>query len=101
MSQQPEPKTASRSAVLAEPETVSPYLHERAGSLYNPLTGSELPKDGDGFRALRRIEQGLPPGVDASVLAHLRAERFLIEDAFAESRRTHLLYVSLETCTVL
>jgi hypothetical protein len=98
MSPQREQKAATGSA-LVEPETVSPYLHDRGASLYNPLTGSELPKDGEAFRALSRIEQGFPAGVDPSVLAHLRAERFLIEDAFAESRRTHLLFVSLETCT--
>ena len=33
------------------------------------------------------------------MLEHLRAARFLIDDVEAESRRTHLLYVSLETCT--
>jgi MoaA/NifB/PqqE/SkfB family radical SAM enzyme len=99
MSQQPEQKTASRSTVLADPETVSPYLHDRGTSLYNPLTGKELAKSSDAFRALSQIEQGSSDGVDAGLLAHLRAERFLIEDAFAESRRTHLLYVSLETCT--
>ncbi len=99
MSQQPEHKNAGHSSALAEPETLSPYLHDRPTSVYNPLTGRELPKDGDAYRGLARISQGLPAGVDPSVLAHLRAERFLIEDAFAESRRTHLLYVSLETCT--
>jgi MoaA/NifB/PqqE/SkfB family radical SAM enzyme len=99
MSQHPEPKNAGPSSALAEPETVSPYLHDRGTSLYNPLTGRELPKEGEAFQALSRIRQGVPAGVDPSILAHLRAERFLIEDAFAESRRTHLLVVSLETCT--
>ncbi len=89
----------SAAAAVAEPEVASPYVHDRGAVLYNPLTGAELPKDSEGFRALSKIEQGLLAGVDPSVLAHLRAQRFLIEDALAESRRTHLLYVSLETCT--
>ncbi len=96
---QPEYQVSGTTTADAEPEVVSPYVHDRGRALYNPLTGAELPKDSEGFRALSRIEQGLTAGIDASVLAHLRAERFLIEDAFAESRRTHLLYVSLETCT--
>ena len=101
MSQNKTQNAGSRSAAaaVAEPEVASPYVHDRGAVLYNPLTGAELPKDSEGFRALSRIEQGLPAGVDPSVLAHLRAQRFLIEDALAESRRTHLLYVSLETCT--
>ena len=95
----PQHETTGRTSAVAEPETVSPYLHVREASVYNPLTGAELPKDSEAWRALGRIEAGQAPAVDPSVLAHLRAERFLIEDAFAESRRTHLLYVSLETCT--
>ena len=81
------------------PETVSPYLHDRGASVYNPLTGAELAKDSEAWRALGRIEAGQAPAVDPAVLEHLRAERFLIEDVDTESRRTHLLYVSLETCT--
>ena len=104
MSQPPEHRAARGSAALVDPEavereTVSPYLHDRGVSLYNPLTGSELAKDSDGFRALAEVEKGRVSSVDPSLLAHLRAERFVIEDAFAESRRTHLLVVSLETCT--
>jgi len=38
--------------------------------------------------------------VDPGILDHLQTARFLIEDAVRESRRTHLLYLSLETCTV-
>jgi hypothetical protein len=79
---------------------VSPYLHDRGPSLYNPLTGAEIAKSGDEYRALSRIGQGLEPEVDPGVLSHLRTARFLIEDAVKESRRTHLLYLSLETCTV-
>ena len=102
MSRHPEPRTASRSTAgveEVEPETVSPYLHDRGESLYNPLTGNDLSKGSEGFRALSEMAKGLSPKLDPSVLAHLRAERFLIEDAFSESRRTHLLVVSLETCT--
>jgi pyruvate-formate lyase-activating enzyme len=86
-------------SVLVEAETVSPYLHDRASLLYNPTTGESLPKDGDGFRALSRIHQGMAPDVEPGVLEHLRAARFLIDDLDAETRRSHLLFVSLETCT--
>ncbi|HEY6931333.1 MAG TPA: radical SAM/SPASM domain-containing protein [Thermoanaerobaculia bacterium] len=85
-------------ATLAE-EAVSPFLHDRDSCLYNPLTGVSLPKDGQAFRALSRIEQGLSPEAEPGVLEHLRAARFLIEDVEAEVRRSHLLYLSLETCT--
>jgi MoaA/NifB/PqqE/SkfB family radical SAM enzyme len=78
---------------------VSPFLHDRGSALYNPVSGVSLPKDGEGFRALSEIERGLSPEVAPAVLDHLRAARFLIDDLEAESRRTHLLYVSLETCT--
>ena len=96
---QPERRTSGTTTADAELEIVSPYVHDRGPTLYNPLTGGELSKNSEAFRALSRLEQGGVAGIEASVLAHLRAERFLIEDAFAESRRTHLLYVSLETCT--
>lgn len=89
---------ASASA-LAEPEGVSPYLHDRGRALYNPTTGESLPKDGEGFRALSRIREGLATDAEPAVLEHLRAARFLIEDLEAETRRSHLLFVSLETCT--
>lgn len=88
----------SQSAVL-EAEAVSPYLHDRGTLLYNPTTGLSLPKDGPGYQALSNIGQGLPAGVDAGVVEHLRAARFLIDDLDSETRRTHLLFVSLETCT--
>jgi len=78
---------------------VSPFLHDRESALYNPVSGVSLPKDGEGFRALSEIERGLSPEVAPAVLDHLRAARFLIDDLDAEARRTHLLYVSLETCT--
>lgn len=91
-----EPRPAS--AVL-EPEAISPFLHDKGLSVYNPLTGVSLPRDGAAFQALSRLGQGLPHAADESVLEHLRAARFLIEDVDAEARRTHLLYVSLETCT--
>ena len=86
------------SAVL-EVETISPYLHDRGSVLYNPTTGESLPKQGPGFAALSRIRQGLPADVEPGVMEHLRAARFVIEDLEADTRRSHLLYVSLETCT--
>lgn len=86
-------------AATLEPETVSPYLHERGSVLYNPLSGESLPKDGPAFRALSLVRQGMAAEVDPAVLEHLRAARFLIEDLDAETRRSHLLFVSLETCT--
>jgi len=95
----PEKGRSSRLPVLLEPETVSPFLHDRGNALYNPLTGESLPKEGEGFRALSRVAAGLEPEAATAVLDHLRAARFLIDDVAAEARRTHLLYVSLETCT--
>jgi MoaA/NifB/PqqE/SkfB family radical SAM enzyme len=90
--------TASRPVAVLE-ETVSPFLHDRGSVLYNPLTGASLAKDGKAFQALSRIEQGLSPAADQGVLDHLKAARFLIDDVEAEVRRSHLLYLSLETCT--
>ncbi|MEO8189850.1 MAG: radical SAM/SPASM domain-containing protein [Acidobacteriota bacterium] len=88
------------STALVDAEIESPFLHDRGTVVYNPLTGASLLKDGEGFRALSRMRQGLPPGVDAGVLEHLRVARFLIDDVDRESRRSHLLFLSLETCTV-
>jgi hypothetical protein len=85
--------------VLLEAETVSPYLHERGPVLYNPISGAALPKDGPGFRALSLVRRGMTADVEPAVLEHLRAARFLIEDLDSETRRSHLLFVSLETCT--
>ena len=93
------PSRASRGAALLAPEARSPFLHDRGTEIYNPLTGAVLSKTGAGWAALSRIAAGGGPTVDAAVLDHLRAARFLIEDVEAEARRTHLLYVSLETCT--
>ena len=88
----------SRPAAVLE-DTVSPFLHDRGSVLYNPLTGASLAKDGKAFQALSRIEQGLSPEADQGVLDHLKAARFLIDDIEAEVRRSHLLYLSIETCT--
>ena len=85
-------------AAVAE-ETVSPFLHDRGTVLYNPLTGASLPKDGEAYRTLSRLERGLSPANDPAVFEHLRAARFLIDDVEEEVRRSHLLYLSLETCT--
>jgi len=79
--------------------TVSPFLHDRGESLYNPLSGVEIAKTDPRFQALARVGEGRAGGVDPVLLTHLRAERFLIDDIERESRRTHLLYLSLETCT--
>ncbi len=78
---------------------VSPYLHNRGEVLYNPVTGLSIPRDGEEYRALSRIEKGLPVEAGAAALEHLRAARFLIEDLDSETRRSHLLFLSLETCT--
>src|SRR5262245_56242581 len=81
-------------------ETVSPFLHDRGDSVYNPLSGVEIAKSDPRYEALTRVGTGRADAVDPVVLTHLRAERFLIDDIEKESRRTHLLYLSLETCTV-
>jgi pyruvate-formate lyase-activating enzyme len=86
-------------AALLEPETVSPFLHDRGDSLYSPLSGEALPKGGAAWQALDRVGRGLPAGAPEEVLEHLRAARFLIDDVERESRRSRLLYLSLETCT--
>ncbi len=91
-------RPVAASAVM-EAETVSPYLHERGSVLYNPISGESLPKDGPAFRALSQMRRGMTADVDPALLEHLRAARFLIEDLDSETRRTHLLFVSLETCT--
>ena len=93
------PSRESRGAAVLAPETASPFLHDRGTAVYNPLSGVTLPKDGAAYAALSRIASGRGPAADPAVLEHLRAARFLIDDVAAESRRTHLLYVSLETCT--
>src|SRR6266542_247181 len=98
MSESPSPASRGASAVV-EAEMVSPYLHNRGKVLYNPATGISIPKDGEEYRALSRIEKGLPVEAGAAAIEHLRAARFLIEDLDSETRRSHLLYVSLETCT--
>lgn len=85
--------------VLLEAETVSPYLHERGPVVYNPISGESLPKDGPGVRALSLVRAGMSADVEPAILEELRAARFLIEDLDSETRRSHLLYVSLETCT--
>src|SRR5216683_3060929 len=92
--------SASRNAsAVIEPETVSPYLHNRGRVIYNPVTGASIRKDGEEYRALSRIEEGLSSEAVPGVLEHLRAARFLIEDLDTETRRSHLLFLSLETCT--
>jgi len=81
------------------PSSPSPYVHDRGTELYSPLSGATLPKGGEAHLALTRIAAGEDPDAHAAVLEHLRAARFLIEDVESETRRSRLLYVSLETCT--
>ena len=78
--------------------TVSPYLHREGNSVYNPVTGARLQGLSDGD--LRALAEGHAEAVAAEMRARLEEERFLIEDAFAESRRFSLFCVSLETSTV-
>ncbi len=97
------PRNSTSSAVALETPssgTVSPFLHDRGESVYNPLSGVEIAKTDPRFQALTNAGEGRADAVDPVVLTHLRAERFLIDDIEKESRRTHLLYLSLETCTV-
>src|SRR5512143_2382164 len=98
MSERPFSASKGGSAVV-EAEAVSPYLHDRGKSVYNPATGASIAKDGEEYRALSRIEKGLPVDPGSPALEHLRAARFLIEDLDSETRRSHLLFLSLETCT--
>jgi MoaA/NifB/PqqE/SkfB family radical SAM enzyme len=93
------PVLAGSLTAVLDAEVVSPYLHDRGSVLYNPITGESLPKEGPGYEALSKIREGLPAEVESGVLEHLRVARFLIDDLEAETRRSHLLYVSLETCT--
>src|SRR5438128_10986816 len=91
---------ASGSALMgAEAEMVSPFLHDRGKVLYNPISGESLDKKTAAYATLARIERGFPAEAAPGVLEHLRAARFLIEDLDSEARRSHLLFVSLETCT--
>jgi MoaA/NifB/PqqE/SkfB family radical SAM enzyme len=98
MSESLSPRGPAVSSLL-EPETVSPFLHDRGTEVYNPLTGATLSKDGEEYRALARLSSGRPSEAGPEVLEHLRAARFLIEDVDREARRSHLLFLSLETCT--
>src|SRR6266567_3012132 len=78
---------------------VSPFLHDRGMVLYNPTTGASLAKDDPAYLALQRIAAGADAQAESAFFDHLRAARFLIDDLDDEARRSHLLYVSLETCT--
>ena len=77
----------------------SPYLHDLEKTFYSPLSGVSLERDSEAGAALTGLSSGALATADPAVLEHLRAARFLIEDVEAESRRTRLLYLSLETCT--
>jgi hypothetical protein len=77
----------------------SPFLHDLESTVYSPLSGVSLPRDGEESTLLAGLASGALSTADPAVVEHLRAARFLIEDVEAESRRTRLLYLSLETCT--
>ena len=93
------PARPNRAPAILDLDVPSPFLHDRGEVVYNPLSGVSLPKGGDAHRALSRIAAGEDPGAAPAILEHLRAARFLIEDVDSEVRRSHLLFVSLETCT--
>src|SRR6266536_496864 len=93
------PGPAAASAAVLEVETPSPYLHDRGSVLYNPTSGASLAKADAAYLALQRIAAGADAQAEAAFFDHLRSARFLIDDLDAETRRSHLLYVSLETCT--
>ena len=94
------PFAASKGAsAVVEAEAVSPYLHDRGKVVYNPVSGASVSKDSEEYRALSRLGNGLPVDAASPALEHLRAARFLIEDLDGETRRSHLLFLSLETCT--
>ena len=86
-------------SVVVEAESVSPYLHDRGKVVYNPVSGASISKDSEEYRALSRLGKNLPVDAASPALDHLRAARFLIEDLDGETRRSHLLFLSLETCT--
>ena len=92
------PSRGSGAPTLAEPETISPFLHDRGSEVYNPITGAALPKSGEAWRTLTGPPETRETA-DPAVLEHLRAARFLIDDVETEARRTHLLFLSLETAT--
>lgn len=93
------PSRGPAAPALVAAETVSPFLHDRGAELYNPVTGASLPKAGEACQALQRLAADARAEVQPELLEHLRAARFLIEDVDREARRTHLLFLSLETCT--
>ena len=77
----------------------SPFLNDLEATVYSPLSGVSLPREGEESTLLAGLASGSLSTADPGVVEHLRAARFLIEDVEAESRRTRLLYLSLETCT--
>lgn len=66
--------------------------------MYNPVTGISIEKSGEAWRAVAGGPEARERA-DPAVLEHLRAARFLIDDVDAEARRSHLLFLSLETAT--
>src|SRR5262245_52153245 len=99
MSDSPSRRRPAAAPVL-EPGVVSPFLHDRGTDLYNPVNGAFLHKDTPGYRAVEGLRAGGElAAVEPALVEHLRAARFLIDDVDREARRTHLLFLSLETCT--
>jgi Radical SAM superfamily/Iron-sulfur cluster-binding domain len=79
---------------------VSPYLHFTPDGAYNPTTGERIGTEHPDYALLLALRDAGRNGVDPAAVERLRAQRFIIEDLVAESHRTHLLCVSLETCSV-
>src|SRR5687768_15856432 len=94
-SETPSSRAATTAAQAAG--TVSRYFHGRGAVLYIPSSDESLATGGPGFRAVSLVRGGLSADVEPAVLEQLRAARFLIDDLDSETRRTHLLFVSLET----
>ncbi|MEO8274990.1 MAG: radical SAM/SPASM domain-containing protein [Thermoanaerobaculia bacterium] len=77
---------------------VSPYLHRREESIYNPLTDRTLTAGDPLFAALRSFESsGHAPAGEG---AQLEAEGWIVADRQTASHSFLLKYVSLEAHTV-
>lgn len=94
-----EPSTREEGIARLREAVRSPFLNDRGADLYSPLSGTSLPKDSEAHRILSQLTPQTVSEADPAVLRHLRDARFLIEDAEGESRRSRVLYLSIETCT--
>lgn len=83
---------------------VSPYVHHHADRLESQLAAGVLDSASGAGALLRESAPGEPfvhaPRISAEELDRLVRERFLIDDPIAESRRSRLLYASVETCSL-